>query len=73
MIWRTERSNHAGGIVLNIENINRLFSIAAFKIHLAQKTEGARAPHFEWAWRLWVKVQLKRELLIIFHGPRLKT
>ncbi len=34
-------------IVLNIENINRLFFClleAAFKIHLAQKSEGARVP-----------------------------
>ncbi len=44
---RTECSNHAGVIVLNIENINcYLFFLlmeAAFKIHLAQKSEGARA------------------------------
>ncbi len=39
---RTERSNHAGVIVSNIENIIRLFFCllgAAFKIHLAQKSE----------------------------------
>ncbi len=40
---RIERSNHAGVIVSNIENIIRLFLEAAFKIHLAQKSE-VRAP-----------------------------
>ncbi len=43
---RTERSNHAGVIVSNIENIIRLFFCpleAAFKIRLAQKSE-VRAP-----------------------------
>ncbi len=43
---RTERSNHAGVIVSNVENIIRLFFClleAAFKIHLAQKSE-VRAP-----------------------------
>ncbi len=42
----TERSNHAGVIVSNIENIIRHFVClleAAFKIHLAQKSE-VRAP-----------------------------
>ncbi len=29
---------------------------AAFKIHLAQKSDGARSPHFEWAWRLWFEL-----------------
>ncbi len=39
---RTERFNHTSVIVLNIENIIRLFFClleAAFKIHLAQKSE----------------------------------
>ncbi len=30
--WRTERSNHAGVIVLNIENMNRLFFVF-WKLH----------------------------------------
>ncbi len=47
----TERSNHAGVIVSNIENIIRLFFVYFLhsKSTLAQKSEGARAPHFEWA------------------------
>ncbi len=56
-----ESFNHAGVIVSNIENIIRLFfclSEAAFKIHLAQKSERARATHFEWAWRLCVCIYL---------------
>ncbi len=61
MIWRTEQFNHAGVIVSNIENIIWLFFClleAAFKIHLAQKSEGARAPRFEWAWHtLWKSLQ----------------
>ncbi len=43
---RTERSNHAGVIVSNIENIIRQYFCLledAFKIHLAQKSE-VRAP-----------------------------
>ncbi len=38
---RTERSNHAGVIVSNVENIILLFCLleAAFKIYLAQKSE----------------------------------
>ncbi len=43
-----EPFNPAGVIVSNIENIIRLFfclSEAAFKIHLAQKSERARATH----------------------------
>ncbi len=46
---RTERFNHAGVIVSNIKNMNRLFFgllEAAFKIHLAQKSV---LSHFEWA------------------------
>ncbi len=48
MIWRTERSNHAGVIVLNIEK--KLSAIlfclleSAFKIHLTQKSEGGTCP-----------------------------
>ncbi len=59
MIWRTERFNQDryDVIVSNIKNIIKLFFClleATFKIHLAQKSEGARAPHFEWAWHLWL-------------------
>ncbi len=45
MIWHAEQLNHAGVIVSNIENIIQIFLYlleAAFKIHLAQKSEGAR-------------------------------
>ncbi len=52
----TERSNHACVIVLNIENMKRLFFVF-WKLHSKstwlKNSEGARAPHFEWAWRLW--------------------
>ncbi len=40
---RIERSNHAGVIVSNIEILFGYFLEAAFKIHLAQKSE-VRAP-----------------------------
>ncbi len=50
MIRRTEHHNHASAIVLNIEILIGFFCLflfclleAAFKIHLAQKSEGARA------------------------------
>ncbi len=44
MIWRTERSNHVSVIVSSIELLLIVFLEGAFKTHLAQKSEGARAP-----------------------------
>ncbi len=44
----TERPNHAGVIVSNIENINQLFFFVFWKLHSKstwlKNSEGARAP-----------------------------
>ncbi len=69
---RAERSSHACVIVLNIENINRLFFVF-WKLHSKStwlKNLRYVPPHFEWAWRLWFRL-FSRKCDFISHKPRL--